>query len=37
MPVRLGEFRLPTIIVTFLFGAYFIKAVAPNPELGTAL
>jgi UMF1 family MFS transporter len=27
----------PTIIVTFLFSAYFTKAVAPNPELGTAL
>jgi len=26
-----------TIIVTFLFSAYFIKAVAPSPELGTAL
>jgi UMF1 family MFS transporter len=27
----------PTIIVTFLFSAYFTTAVAPNPELGTAL
>jgi UMF1 family MFS transporter len=27
----------PTIIVTFLFSAYFTQAVAPNPELGTAL
>jgi UMF1 family MFS transporter len=27
----------PTIIVTFLFSAYFTSAVAPNPELGTAL
>jgi UMF1 family MFS transporter len=27
----------PTIVVTFLFSAYFTKAVAPNPELGTAL
>jgi UMF1 family MFS transporter len=27
----------PTIIVTFLFSAYFTKAVAPSPELGTAL
>lgn len=28
---------IPTIVVTFLFSAYFTKAVAPNPELGTAL
>ena len=27
----------PTIIVTFVFAAYFTNAVAPNPELGTAL
>lgn len=27
----------PTIVVTFLFSAYFTRAVAPNPELGTAL
>ena len=27
----------PTIVITFLFSAYFTKAVAPNPELGTAL
>lgn len=27
----------PTIVVTFVFSAYFTKAVAPNPELGTAL
>lgn len=27
----------PTIIVTFVFSAYFTKAVAPNAELGTAL
>lgn len=27
----------PTIIVTFVFAAYFANAVAPNPELGTAL
>ncbi len=27
----------PTIIVTFLFSAYFTTAVAANPELGTAL
>lgn len=27
----------PTIIVTFVFSAYFTSAVAPNPELGTAL
>jgi UMF1 family MFS transporter len=27
----------PTLIVTFLFSAYFTTAVAPNPELGTAL
>ena len=28
---------VPTIVVTFLFSTYFTKAVAPNPELGTAL
>ncbi|MEZ5831888.1 MAG: MFS transporter [Dongiaceae bacterium] len=28
---------IPTIVVTFLFSAYFTKAVAPNPEIGTAL
>jgi UMF1 family MFS transporter len=27
----------PTIIVTFVFSAYFTSAVAPDPELGTAL
>jgi UMF1 family MFS transporter len=27
----------PTIIVTFVFSAYFTSAVAPNPEVGTAL
>jgi UMF1 family MFS transporter len=27
----------PTLIVTFVFSAYFTTAVAPNPELGTAL
>jgi len=27
----------PTVIVTFLFSAYFTTAVAPNRELGTAL
>ncbi|MBW7852393.1 MAG: MFS transporter [Rhodospirillales bacterium] len=27
----------PTVITTFVFGAYFTKAVAPTPELGTAL
>ncbi|HET6160716.1 MAG TPA: MFS transporter [Dongiaceae bacterium] len=32
-----GNSAFPTIIVTFLFSAYFTKAVAPNPELGTAL
>jgi UMF1 family MFS transporter len=28
---------IPTIVVTFLFSTYFTEAVAPNPELGTAL
>ena len=28
---------IPTIITTFVFSAYFTTAVAPNPELGTAL
>lgn len=27
----------PTIVVTFVFSAYFTSAVAPDPELGTAL
>ncbi len=32
-----GNSAFPTVIGTFLFGAYFSQAVAPNPELGTAL
>ncbi len=32
-----GNSAFPTIIVTFVFSAYFTSAVAPNPELGTAL
>jgi len=27
----------PSVIVTFVFAAYFAKAVAPNPTEGTAL
>jgi UMF1 family MFS transporter len=26
----------PTVIVTFVFAAYFTQAVAENPEVGTA-